>query len=326
MVSTNKIFNVTILTCISFIVLFISCRKNKNEQLPSFTSFDMKIKDDKNNLVDGAELLIFDNYNDYLNCLNSPNYSFITGALASGVTVNGKVLLDSLPSKRSYYMLAYIANTQLLPGFTIYYDNSEGTNTVPFKPENSSAIQGTIILRPIEGVLTFWTTYTQVASNSIKVVVGDNQPNNLSINQSFPGRPAPSEPYSVKMRRGTYKYYGLSSKYCTWTGEASVVPGTSSFVELPTCVAGAVSFYSSDNSQSLFPVEITLGLGIKTDTIFGTSQVGGCNINSANVKNMSLPVGKYSYFAKSLKTNCAWSGEINIVDNSCLEIDLKKCR
>lgn len=306
--------------------LSISCRRNKNEQLPSFTSFDMRIKDDNNNLVTGATLLIFDNYNDYLNCLNSTDYSITSGAVATGITVNGKVLIDSLPSKKDYWMLAYIPNNQLLPGFSIYYDNSEGTNTVPFKPENSTAIQGTIILRPIEGVLTFWTKYPEVTSNTIKVVVGDDQLANLSVNQPFNARPAPSIPYSVKMRKGTYKYYGLSSQFCTWTGDVNVVSGTSSFVELPICEAGAVSFYSSLNSSAVFPIEVTLGLGIKKDTIFGPSSVGGCGISSANVKNINLPLGKYSYFAKSLSSNCAWSGEVNILNNSCLQIDLKKCR
>lgn len=324
----NLLSYLTLFSTIVVLLSFLSCRKNRIEKLPPFTDLNIKVRDQNGIMLNGVNVAIFGSQEDFDLSIQN-NYDF-NNAIGMGVAVDGLLLLDSLPSRNDYWILAYVPNTTLFPGFTIYFDNSEQTNKIPFRPSDKSIIDLSIVLRPAEGLVTFWSSSNNIANNQARVVSGENiSINTASVTTVNQSAPAPNPTYTLKKRRGSYNYYGLANQYCTWTGSYSITPGTVVNVELAPCLAGSVTIYSSQNN-TLFPIEITLGQGAKKDTIFSAS-AGSCGVNNLNVKTFNLPPGNYSYFARSLNSSlgsntCVWSDRFVIVENNCLQINLPLCR
>ena len=326
----KKIYLILKLVFFLSINLFTGCRKKKLESLPPYTKLEIKVKDSNGSLLNGVNVAVFSSFDDFNESILS-NYDF-SKALAVGVSIDGKVILDSIPSRLEYWILAYQPNTTLFPGFTIYYDNSEQTNKIPFRPNDKSEISLSIILKPAEGLVTFWTKSKNAGTNPIRVVSGENTPLNTVI-VSIPNQnpPLPNPAHSLKKRKGSYNYYGIASSYCAWTGNYTIIPGAVVPVELLPCTAGSVTFYSSQIDKEFFPIEIMLVQGSKKDTLFSPA-VGSCGQSSNNVKTYNLPPGEYSYFAKSLRhpfagpRTCVWSDRFVITENSCVEINLPACK
>ncbi|MFQ3575329.1 MAG: hypothetical protein SNJ77_02735 [Cytophagales bacterium] len=306
-----------------------SCRKNRIEKLPPFTDLNVKVKDQNGKMLNGVNVIVFGSQEDFDNSI--ANEYNTDNALGIGIATDGQVLLDSLPSRNDYWILAYVGNSTLFPGFTIMFDNSEQTNRIPFRPSDKSIIDLSIVLRPAEGLVTFWSSSPNISSNQARIVSGENiAKNTANVSSSSLTAPAPNPTYTLKKRRGNYNYYGLATQFCTWTGNYIITPGQNINVELAPCVAGAVTIFSSQNASTLFPIEITLGQGAKKDTIF-SPVVGNCGVNSLNVKTYNLPPGSYSYFAKSINPNaganaCVWSDRFVVTENNCLQINLPLCR
>lgn len=297
-----------------------SCR-SEVEPVSPLASLSLTVSDDAGNLLTGARVALFENYQDYL--AGSADYTF-SGSIKSDTTINGKVILDNLASGKPYWICVHYRDYNRIPGTYIDLDNGETTRYLRNPLLKNSVTSASISLTPAFSVVTFWTGSQNMPALPVTLFIEKNLAG--TITGSFASAPAPFEPgaLTVHVPKGIKAYSAKSQNGCAWKGEIHIKGGENLLVELPFCEAGIISFWTDDDNLPDLPVDVVLGINDVAGQINNThSAVPVCG--EAGVLSVVRAPGIYTYRAYSTGGDCLWTGQVTLNANDCVMIKLEKC-
>ncbi len=302
---------------ISLVVLLFSCKKKTAETLLPYAKVTFTLSSNNVALDSGeVDYYVFDTEQAFQTATQATTPS---GYVLSGTVTDEKIVLSQLPSGVDHFVLVRYYDTKTFPGFSLLYTNEESTYRIPALGDQTEAV-GELSLKPQEGLLTFYSKEGNSGILPIQITIGSDQTASVSAVNTT----ALASPQTIKFRKGNYTAKGKSTSVtvCEWIKNVDVLPGQNTMVELEECEYGHVSFYSE--SGNLFPIVVTLGIGDTLGNLQQATIPSSCE-DPAGSPTLLMP-GKYSYYAYSEKSACAWSDTFTVAKGDCKLIGLEFCQ
>lgn len=319
-----------------FILLLIglACCTAKEETVLPPVKLIVNVVDTSNNpLTFNVPVYLFNN----LKAFNAASaYYTGTGAMLTDTAVNGQCIFSGIPTTTNYYVYSHYRNYGVLEGgYYIDYDNSDNFSVdqqaflVTPVAGTTPQVSAKIVMKPVDGLVSFWTLNVNNDALPIQVYVD----NNLfgTINTTFNSQPI----YTVSgvlnglVRKGAHTYTATSSNCsgCRWeVNPPLAVEGSQISIEIPACSSGTAIFWTDSTNSDILPIDI-----IRSDSNIVVATITSANsvvpdFASTNAK-ISDNAGTYYYTAQSrTNKNCFWTGySYTITAGQCNSVKISTC-
>jgi hypothetical protein len=311
-----------------FILLLIglACCKAKEDVITPPVELIINVKDTNNNpLTFNVPVYLFDNYQSYI---NAKTYYTGANALVTDTAVNGQCTFLNLHANKQYYIYAHYKNYSALSGsqgkYYIDYDNSDNSKITSIVLDSSANISpkvtGTIVMKPADGLVSFWTQNVNQNDLPIQVFLD----NNLFgiIDTTFSGQPfyTASGVLNGLVKAGTHNYYATSNNCsgCTWETQPIEIKGGENFsIQLPTCNTGTVIFWTDASNSAALPIDI---IRSDSNTVIATITSATSSqpqFYATSAKVVDLPNTYYYTAVSRTNKNCVWTGSYTITAGQC---------
>jgi len=322
-----------------FILLLIglACCKTKTNVVTPPIQLDITVLDtNAKPLTFKVPFYLFNNISAYS---NASAYYTGTGNIATDTTVNGKCVFTGLASgTTNYYVYAHYKDTTVLKyPYYIDYDNSDNysISSVFFNSPSSTStptVTGSIIMKPRDGLVGFWTQDINKGTLPIKIIVDNDAFGTGPLNATITTQPSSYRSAGLingLIKNGTHKYYATSTNGsgCVWEETEFIVKGGENFtIQLPPCNSGTLIFWSSDTTQANYPIVITANGKVRGTLTKPLTAAPDCASAEASVSDAGGTV--YIYEAQSLgKPGCVYtSNPITIQSGICVPIQIANCQ
>ena len=304
-----------------FALLFVSigflASCEKEEETANEVRFNVVVEDDLGKIINDAKVYIFDNQFAYENARSSGVYS---AAVDSGSSMPGGITF-TLKGDQEYWIL--VKYTDFVRNFVL---TNIGNGKIE-KLEKNSALEVKLLISPLSGDATFWST----SANMFPITVKINGTTHTIAGQSTsaPITNGSTNAANFTMLAGTYNYQATSSNGCIWTNTVTITRGGFQAIELSPCIRGRISFTHSSYVQSYGDIRVVLDnndeLGIINNSgsyICGSGSVPGSS--SGSFISVTRDKNLYTYLAESAN-GCEWVGAFEIKSDTCISINLTPC-
>jgi len=306
--------------CLSlvFISFFINSCKKESEVFPDDVTITFKVYDDRDSLISGAKISIYDSYQSYLSGVASQNVGFSVDSAIS--SPGGATFL--LKAQTDYWILTtYHDLTRVLKLSNVSISSQLD------KLEKSSVIHAKIKIAPSGANISFWSDGTNTVP--IKVIFNsltDSLVSAISVAPLVPGNPGA---LNFSVPAGTYSYYAKGPKNCLWTGSVKVANGGFKAIQLTTCNTGQITFYTTQSTTvpNTYPITVVL------DNLDNAGQITTPSASAytcgspldPNALNIYRDPNTYTYVAHTADQRCIWTGTFTLSANGCVNIQLPLC-
>ncbi len=286
------------------------------------TSLSITVQNGSSVLLDGADLYVFDNANSFNQAIGSGSPA---GFVSTAKSTNGIALFDQLAPEVLYYIYAVYKDTAPIAGTYITYDNADEKYSLKNSLSAGSLTSLRIVLKPADGLITFWTTPSNNPVLPISIFSGSASIGTIA--QSFATAPAAFSTGAVTLRarKGTVVMEGKSAAGCLWTDTFTVTGGQNVFYKLGDCGVGTIAFYTDNTNATKLPINIKLNANDALSDLTTISSSVPTTCSAPNLVTAVRIPGTYTYEAISPSGNCLWTGTFTLGANACNLIALPTC-
>jgi hypothetical protein len=308
--------------CLFLLIIlpFINSCKKESDFFPDNVSINFKVYDERDSLVTGAKISIYDSYQSYLSGVASLNMGF---SIDSAISSPGGATF-SLKAQTDYWILTtYDDPVRLLKLSNITISSQLD------KMEKSSKVNARIKIAPSNSNIAFWTD----ATNPVPITVIFNSLTDSIVSPIASAPIAPSSPGALNfsVQAGTYSYYAKGPRNCLWTGSVKVGNGGFKAVQLSTCNTGQITFYTPQSTAipNTYPIKIVLdnntaNPGFISNPATTSPYLCGSALDP-NALNIYTDPNTYTYVAQTADQRCTWTGTFTLPANGCISIQLPLC-
>jgi len=309
-----------ILTFLSAVLLW-TCVSDLQTVAP-LTGLSITIQNDSGTLLDGVDVFIFDNQVAFNQTVSSRTP---TGFVKSTRSAKGNAQFDQLADNVLYFIYATYKDLAKIPGTYITYDNAEEKFSLKNKLTAGSLSSLLIVLKPSDGLITFWTDASNSAVLPISIFSGTAPVG--SITQPLPSAPAAFSAGSgtVRAGKGVLTIEGKSGSGCVWVKTLNIIPGQNTTYQLETCGVGSIAFFTDATNISRLPITLQLNANDALPAMTSVVSAGIPSCGAANTITVFRVPGTYTYQANSVSGNCVWTGSFILAVNSCALVSIATC-
>jgi hypothetical protein len=297
-----------------FISFFINSCKKESNFFPDDVTIIFKVYDDRDSLVSGAKISVYDSYQAYQSGVLAQNIGF---SIDSSISNPGGSKF-TLKAKTDYWILA----TYNDPVRSLKLSNVTISSQLD-QQDKGTEINAKIKIVPSNANISFWTDGT----NQVPITVYFNSLTaNISGTLTF-APTAPGNPNAVNFNvlPGTYSYYAKGQRNCLWTGSVKVANGSFSAVKLNTCNTGQITFFNTNTvaPAGTFPISVVLDNLDNAGQITTATPAYTCGMAlDPNALNIYRDPNTYTYVAQTADKSSTWTGTFTLTANGCVNIQL----
>ena len=286
------------------------------------TEIAVTVQDTFGTPLNAADVYIYDNVDAFNQTISSGTPA---GFVSQAQTANGVATLTKLSPSILYYIYAAFKDFTIYPGTYITSDNSEENFTLKNKLTIGSLSSVHIVVKPIEGLITFWTAGTNGAVLPIDLFIGTTQAGTLNTSTSSAPAPFATGALTVRARKGNRTFEGKSASGCLWANVINLGSAQSVTYQLETCSVGTIAFYTGSSNAAKLPITLKLNANDALSSLSTAVSSVPSNCSAANIVNAFRVPGTFTYEAISVSGNCVWTGTFILNANQCLLIPLPTC-
>jgi hypothetical protein len=306
--------------CLSLLILSIlinSCKK-ESDFFPANVKITFKVYDDRDSIISGAKISVYDNFQSYLSGVASQNLGFSVDSAIS--SAGGTTFL--LKPQTDYWILTTYDD----PIRLIKLSNVTISSQLD-KMQKSSVINARIKITPSNANISFWSDI----SNPLPITVIFNSITSTLSTTMVSAPLGPGNPNAVNysVQPGTYSYYAKGPKNCLWTGSVKISNGGFKAIQFTTCNTGQITFYTTQSTANptTYPITVVLDNLDNAGQIVNpvaSPYICGSALDP-NALNIYRDPNTYSYVAQTADKRCTWTGTFNLPANGCINIALPFC-
>lgn len=322
------------------LLIGLACCKTKTDVVLPPVKLVVDVVDTNNKpLTISVPVYLFNDSNKYH---AASDYYTGIGAILADSTINSQCTFEGIPTNNAYYVYAHYRNyTTLQGGYYIDYDNSDNftisqaaLNVTPIA-NTTPQITAKVIMKPVNGLVSFWTPANNSEVLPIEVVVDNNVFG--TVNTTFGSEPFYTNNGVINglVRNGSHKYKATSGNGsgCVWKDSTSIIikGGENLTIQIPECKVGSITFWSDTSNKAALPIDIIIGIsdtiGTITQTFTGAPSCSSSEIApySNDAKDSNQQTILYKYQMKSRTTGCYSVGTFTIIAGQCNSIKLPTC-
>lgn len=315
-------------------ICFLSCKSQKEIIAPT-TKLSINLLDTNSNLI-ALPINVY-LFTDSGNYKKSSLYYTGINAFKSDTAKTGTCLFDSLNPSNHYYIYAHYRNySGHTAGYYIDYDNRDSyiVKQLSSLANGASNTTTNIIMKPANGLVSFWVPSVNSSSLPLKVYLDNNLLGTVTEASATIPTYYSNSVLTTLAAKGAHTYYAESAEGCIWQGEVIVKGGADYSIELYGCGAsssgnsgnGNVVFWADTSALNTLPITIY----INGDSVGAVTEVfsNKPTCYAAGAVTMPLPASgyQYNYLAKSQNGDCILGeNSFTVVSGECSIIHLNSC-
>jgi hypothetical protein len=286
------------------------------------TELDISVENESGTLLSGADVYIYEDASafDQTVATGTP-----AGFVSTAKSVNGQAKFGQLKTDVLYYLYVLYKDPVPYPGTYVTYDNSEEKYSLKNKLTGGSLTSLRVVLKPVDGFITFWTS--PLNSNVLPIDIFYGKTAKGTLNQSFGAQPSLFQPGAVTLRtkKGAIIFEGKSAAGCLWNKAINLAGAQSIYYQLEDCGVGTIAFYTDNTNISKFPITLKLNANDAIPNLSSAVSSIPFDCGTSNLSTAFRMPGNYTYEAISSTGNCIWTGSFSLNANDCKLIPLPTC-
>ncbi len=305
---------------VALFLLILAC-ESSTDIIYQPTDLTLTIQDDRGIVIKGAQVVIFDNEEDFIEFRNTGDLTNQNPVLTDD---QGQVVYTNLSEQLNYYFFATYRDRERF----VDLENYNKAYAYPGFLIKGSKTRATIKLEQADNIVVFFSLNQNASQLPIDIFLeGDSVGRINQTLEQQPTSPNVGGTISFRLRNGITNWYSKSKLGCLWSGQLALGSEDNfTLQEFGTCESGAVTFWTDgdNDGEGILPIQIRLNDKDDFGSLSKSGTTPGLCFGSQGLSG-SRETGSYNYYATSANGLCTWTGSLQVIKGECTLIKLEKC-